>query len=132
MRPFPDYGFPLDVPVRSPRCETISSVSVASGATFRADIRDGGAVTVAGLSFDCTAGVGTLENITFAENGTVDVVNVPRTGAEFSPVLVNCEGFSNVADWSLTKDGQPTTRIRMNVSGGKISFVPMGLVILVK
>ena len=131
-RPFPDYGFPIDVPVRSPRCETISSVSVASGATFRADIRDGGAVTVAGLSLDSTAGVGTFENITFAENGTVDVVNVPKTGAEFSPVLTNCEGFSNVADWSLTKDGQPTTRIRMNVSGGKISFVPMGLVILVK
>ena len=125
-------GFPIDVPVRSQRYGTISSVSVASGATFRADIRDGGAVTVAGLSLDCEAGIGAFENITFAENGTVDVVNVPRTGAEFSPVLVNCEGFSNVADWSLTKDGQPTTRIRMNVSGGKISFVPMGLVIRVK
>ena len=132
VRPFPDYGFPIDVPVRSPRCETIASVSVASNAVFRADIRDGGAVTVAGLSLDGTAGVGTFENITFAENGTVDVVNVPKTGAEFSPVLTNCEGFSHVAKWSLTKDGQPTTRVKMGVYGGKIRIVPMGTVIVIK
>ena len=132
VRPFPDYGFPLDVPVRSPRCETISSVSVASGATFRADIRDGGAVTVAGLSLDSTAGVGTFENITFAENGTVDVVNVPRTGAEFSPVLVNCEGFSNVANWSVTKNGRSINSLTMDVYGGKIRIVPAGSVIVIK
>ena len=132
VRPLPDYGFPINVPARSLRYGTIASVSVASNAVLRADIRDGGAVTVAGLSIDCTAGVGTLENITFAENGTVDVVNVPRTGAEFSPVLTNCEGFSNVANWSVTKNGQPTSRIKMSVSDGKIRFVPLGIVIVVK
>ena len=132
VRPFPDYGFPIDVPVRSLRYGTIASVSVASNAVFRADIRDGGAVTVAGLSLDCTAGVGTFENITFAENGTVDVVNVPKTGAEFSPILTNCEGFSHVAKWSLTKGGQPATRVKMSVYGGKIRIVPMGTVIVIK
>ena len=132
VRPFPDYGFPIDVPVRSPRCETIASVSVASNSVFRADIRDGGAVTVAGLSLDGAVGIGTFENITFAENGTVDVVNVPKTGAEFSPVLTNCEGFANVAKWSVTKNGQPTTRVKLGVYGGKIRIVPMGTVVVIK
>lgn len=50
VRPFPDYGFPINVPVRSPRYGTITCVSVASNAVLRADIRDGGAVEVGGLS----------------------------------------------------------------------------------
>ena len=132
VRPFPDYGFPINVPVRSLRYGTIASVSVASNAVFRADIRDGGAVTVTGLSLDCTAGIGTFENITFAENGTVDIMNLPGDGAEFAPVLTNCEGFSNVEGWSLTKDGVPITRIKMSVSGGRIRIITKGTVIVVK
>ncbi len=125
-------GFPITLPVRSMRHDPISSVSVASNAVLRADIRDGGAVTVAGLSLDGATGVGTFENITFAQEGTVDVVNVPKTGAEFSPILTNCEGFSNVANWSVTKNGWPTTRVKVNVNDGKIRVVAKGTVIVVK
>ena len=132
VRPLPDAGFPVTLPVRTQRIEPIAAVSVASGAMLRADIRDGGAVTVQGIRLDCNAGIGTFENITFAANGTVDVVDLPREGIEFTPVLTGCEGFSNIENWSVSKDGTPVTRVHMQVSGGKIRFIPSGTVITIK
>lgn len=132
VRPLP-AGFPLDVPVRTMRYGSLGAVSVSSGAELKADIRDGGEIEVCGLVVDCDEGIGSFENITFAANGTVDVRNLPDGGVEFSPTLTGCEGFSNVAGWTLTRNGgEPATKIRMSVSGGKIRFIPLGTMISIR
>ena len=129
VRPLP-AGFPLDVPVRTMRYGTLGAVAVSANAELKADIRDCGEVEVCGLVVDCDEGIGSFENITFAASGTVDVRNMPKGGVELSPTLTGCEGFSNVAGWTLTKDGgEPAAKYRMSVSGGKMRIVPVGLVL---
>lgn len=70
--------------------------------------------------------------MTFAEKGSVDVVNMPAGGAELEPVLSGCQGFANIANWSFTKGGVPTSRFTMSVAGGRIRFIARGTVIVVK
>lgn len=132
VRPLPDAGFPVTLPVRTQRIEPISAVSVSPGATLKADIRDGGAVVVAGLILDGDKGIGSFENITFAEEGTVDVRNIGNSVKTFAPALTGCTGFENLAGWSVLKNGVPTSNSQISVENGTIRVYPAGMVILIR
>ena len=107
--------------------EGISSVSVAVGARLVAQ----GAATVPGLTVDAS-GAGTIDGFAFADNGTLDVLNLPSDGGTLPGTYVNCTGFENIRNWTFTVGGETTKKYRMSVSGDSICIVPVGMRVIVK
>ena len=123
--PRPGAGFPMrshaDIP---PPLQNVRSVSVSAGATLKTDA----GVVIRSLRVD-SAGAGTIDGFTFAENGTIDVAiaAVPQTGIALPGTYVNCTGLGNVARWGLKVDGTPSRRYRVKVRDGSIYLVPRGI-----
>ena len=107
--------------------EGVSSVSVAVGARLVAQ----GAATIPGLTVDA-AGAGTVDGFAFAESGTLDVLNLPAGGGALPGTYVNCTGFENIRNWTLTAGGNPAGKYRMSVSGDSIRIVPVGIRVVVR
>ena len=76
-----------------------------------------------------SAGAGTLDGFTFAENGTIDVVfgdGVPRP-VVLSGTYTNCTGIENVAGWNVKLNGSRSYGYRAKVVNGTITIVPKGI-----
>lgn len=129
----PGAGFPIATRYHEGTMsvfEGVEQVSVAAGARLVADIRDGGMVTVKGLKLDPSAGVGAFEGVAFAAVGTLNIVNsAAALEASFTPGLVGCTDFGNIAKWSLRMDGEENGRFCFSVSGGTIRVFRRGLTI---
>ena len=103
------------------------NVQVLPGATLTAE---NATQTIKSLKVD-SAGAGTLDGFTFAENGTIDVTFAdafPQT-AVLPGTYVNCEGLENVAGWDIKVNGSPSRKYRASVKDGAITFVVRGLTI---
>lgn len=128
--PRPGAGFPIigkaDLPMP---LQNVRSVSVAAGATLRAETD----VYIASLKV-AADGAGTLEGFTFASDGTLDVEfdgDLPRS-AVLPGSYVDCSGIENVAGWSLKVNGSLSNKYRIRASGGVIRLTPRGAVILIR
>ena len=108
----------------------IVSVSVAEGATLRAD-GEGGELVVKGLTIDPDAGAGTVDGFAFAENGVLNLTKLPSGGGAYKFTLRNCKGFGNVADWSARLNGQPTDKFTFAANDdGTVTVFRKGLMLL--
>lgn len=98
--------------------ENIGVVSVAEGATLETE---GGELEISKLRVDAT-GAGTLRGFSFAENGTLDVVNFPVgvTVMRLPGVYDSVAGFENIGNWNLTLQGQVKPSIGFRVTDGSI------------
>ena len=115
-----------------PVLNNVSSVSVAPGAVLSTD-RSASPVTLHSLAVDAT-GAGTIRNFAFAENGVLNVTNLPGVSGE---VLLpgeydNVSGFANVAGWTLNVNGAPASKLTVSVRGGRIYVQPVGFVFVVR
>ena len=92
-----------------------------------------GPVTVNELTIDA-ASAGTLDGVTFAQNGTLDVVfsGEQPSKAELPGTYVNCEGMENLAGWSVKVNGDKSHKYRVNVLNGKIIVVMRGLSVVIR
>ena len=100
----------------------VGTLSVASGATLEVK----GEITFSSLRLDAVNGAGTFDGVTFAENGTVDLVG-GKTGVPAT--FVNSPSVTNVANWTVTRDGRPSCyRIRPTDSG--FDVLPPGLMMI--
>ena len=77
-------------------------------------------------------GAGTIDGFAFAENGTLDVLDLPSGGGALPGTYVNCTGFENIRSWMLTVGGETTKKYGMSVSGDTIRINPVGMVVIVK
>ena len=88
-----------------------ANVKVASGATLDASGVAGGQ-TLSHLTVDWTAGAGTIRGVTIAQNGVLDLVNVPanaRLGGQTIPVtLSGVANGANFASWTIRVNGVAT------------------------
>ena len=126
----PGAGFPIrgraDIPAP---LQNVRSVSVDAGATLRT-YDD---VTISSLKVD-SAGAGTIDGFTFAENGTFDV----EAGEDMQRITVlpgsyvNCSGLANVARWSVRFNGTPSDKYIVGVRDGHITLTKRGFVIVYK
>ena len=126
----PGAGFPIrgraDIPAP---LQNVRSVSVDAGATLRT-YDD---VTISSLKVD-SAGAGTIDGFTFAENGTFDV----EAGEDLQRITVlpgsyvNCSGLANVARWSVRFNGTPSDKYIVGVRDGHITLTKRGFVIVYK
>lgn len=75
---------------------------------------------------------GIIDGLSFAaNNGTLDIVNF--TGDSLLPgTYVNCEGLANVANWTLTFDGDTRANRRAIVENGKIKVLVKGTMFILR
>ncbi|MBQ6914926.1 MAG: autotransporter-associated beta strand repeat-containing protein [Kiritimatiellae bacterium] len=106
-----------------------ASFSVAEGARLVAQ----GAATIPGLTIDAD-GAGTVEGFAFAENGTLSVKNMPRSGGVLPGAYVNCTGFENIGNWTLydADKGRAARGYKLAVSNGTIRIIAPGAMLIVK
>ena len=120
-------GYPIpEAPARTPP-QVLNNAMVSVGANGRLVID--GDVTVSRLEVDA-AGAGTIEHLTFAENGVLNVVNLPNEAAVVLPgTYVACTGFENVRNWQLLVDGERSPRQRLAFVKGKLVVIRRGLAV---
>lgn len=113
---------------------TALRLEVASGA-----LADFGNVTdgqrVDGLTVAC-AGAGAVSNIVFAASGTLAVVTAAGDGRLSKEVVLPLEirgatGTDNLEGWTVTVDGQPTSR-QVSFKDGRLVVSRKGLLMIVR
>ena len=123
--PRPGAGFPIrghaDIPTP---LQNVRSVSVAAGATLKT--YDG--VEIGKLKVD-SAGAGTIDGFTFAENGTIDVTNPPDSSSFLPGTYVNCSGLENVSGSTFKVHGKATAKCKVSVRNGRLFFWRPGFII---
>ena len=113
--------------------DLVESVSVDAGATLRADCADGLKFSIKGLTVDPAKGAGTIDGFAFAESGTFNLTSLPQGGSKYKFTLVNCEGFENVADWTVKLNSQPSNRYEIGVAAdGTVTVFRKGLIVIIK
>lgn len=134
----PGKGFPVNTHFRNAAehvFDRVTSVSVASGATLKADVHDGVPVVIRGLTVD-PAGAGTIDGFSFAANGTIDVTSYKdiESGRPVTLTFKNATGVENISNWNLTVGGRPDARCSMSFdpATGTFRFFKPGMVILLK
>ena len=107
-----------------------SSVTIAGGQLLTAAAGQ----TISSLTLDGSREDGGLSGFTFPAEGTLAIIGVAPKGRVLLPVsFAGCEGLANLADWTLTVNGQANGHRYLNVSSdGKVSLEPNGLMIIVK
>ena len=100
-----------------------ASIRVDDGAQLVAD----GEIDVGGLVVDAN-GAGVVDGFTFLPNGTLNVLNMPKSGMAILPgTYRNVSGFSHVGNWTLEIDGAAASKHSISVSdGGVLRIVPVG------
>jgi hypothetical protein len=112
--------------------ENVSAVSVASGATLKAE---GSAVSLHCLTLDAANGNGTIDGFDFAENGVVNFVNAPSDVQSFdvSVQLANLPdgALARLNGWSVTLNGQRRAG-KVTFDGTKATVVRPGTRIIIR
>ena len=100
-----------------------ASIRVDEGSQLVAD----GEIDVGGLVVDAN-GAGVVDGFTFLPNGTLNVLNMPKSGMAILPgTYRNVSGFSHVGNWTLEIDGAAASKHSISVSdGGVLRIVPVG------
>lgn len=107
----------------------VSAVSVAAGATLKAE--DG--LTLSKLTLDCAAGaLGTIEGVTFAEEGVLNLTGVGKTDQVVTTSFVNCTGVGNLAKWTVRIDGVDSNRRFVEVGDGELKIRCRGLAVILR
>ena len=121
---------------RAPTCtllDNVSSVSVAAGATLRAE---GEVSPLRAVTVDAEAGMGTIDGFSFSgDGGTLTVANMDTSAAAVTlPGAYSNDGgtLSNVADWSLVVNGRPTSGYTIAAEGGALTLARRGLLMLIR
>lgn len=107
----------------------VTSVKVAKGATL---VAEGAPMEVKGLVIDAVD-AGTLDNFTFAEEGTLDVLNLPKGGSVELPLEfanVPAEEIAKLANWSLTIGGEVKSSKSIAIRNGKVCIDSSGLMLI--
>ena len=128
----PGKGLTLNVPAApdangAAMLDNVTSIQVATGATL---VAKGVSKTIRNLTVDCSKGVGTLSGFDFVANGTIDLINIPEGATGFAVpaglIGVSAESLANLNGYSVTVEGDPTTRWRVTVSANSIRASLLG------
>jgi autotransporter-associated beta strand protein len=110
--------------------DSVGTVSVSGGGVLR--LEGDGDVTLSDVCVDAASG-GTIDGFSFAESGTLSVVNAPSEGSAELPLnIVGTDGVSKLASWNLSVNGKATTRRKVVVSGNRLTLMSTGFVMVLR
>ena len=102
--------------------DNITSISVAAGASL---VADGGAISLPSgitLTLDASSGGGEISGFVLPADGTVNLVNANSgAGTMTIPLALDGTDFSAASSWSVTMNGNPTSR--------RVAFAASGLTV---
>ncbi len=114
--------------------QSTANVQVDRGATLDCSRVTGGQ-TISTLTVDCSDGTGdgTFVNMSFAEEGSLYLVNVSdKNNLKSLPaVFTDAAMSSNLSSWTVYIDGVQSSR-RVALWSGRLTIVPLGLSIIVR
>ena len=120
---------PFDEAEASGQLAGVESVAVSADATLKAE--DG--LTLSKLTLDCAAGaLGTIEGVTFAEEGVLNLTGVGKTDQVVTTSFVNCTGVGNLAKWTVRIDGVESNRRFVEVGDGELKIRCRGLAVILR
>ncbi len=125
-------GFAIPAPAACTLLDKVSTVSVAAGATLRAE---GEVSPIRSVTVDAQAGAGTIAGFTYAaEGGMLNVVNVSAADAVALPGIYSGDGgaLANVAKWDLFVNGKRATAYGIAVENGALRLVRHGFFMIVR
>ena len=107
----------------------VRSVRVDAGALLKTEYENVGEIRALKVA---AIGGGTIDGFKFAEEGSVDLVDVPSKGAVEMPVnIVNDGGTkANIAGWPITVNGAVEMRRSVEFTGTSFRIVPKGMYIM--
>lgn len=108
------------------RLSHVRSVRVDAGARL---VLDGPALVVSRLRIDADAGVGTIQGVTFAETGTVELEGYVSEAKALPCDWSATDGAANVATWSVKVGARAQTRYRVKYVDGAVVILPPGLTV---
>ncbi len=106
---------------------SLGVVSVAGGARLVADAP----VEIAALRIDATS-AGSLSNVTFATDGTLDVTAFDGQTETLPLVFSAGTDFAPLKGWTLKVDGQETRKWVVHVAGGRLTLLRRGSLLIVR
>lgn len=94
---------------------------------------EGAPLAVSNLVIDASAAAGTLSNVVFAANGTIEVLGgKPGQTAALPGNYGNLAGVENLSAWSLKWDGVITSGYSIGVKDGAITLSQRGTAIMLQ
>ena len=128
-------GAPIDTAVPAGELPTvlpngISYLKVENGGSF---VVYGEPVEVKGLGIDTAKGMGSVSNVTFAANGTINIEAVPAGQMADMPCdLSACGGLANVSRWPVKVGGETTTRWKASVTATGVKVFRTGAMVVIR
>jgi autotransporter-associated beta strand protein len=112
--------------------DAVTSISVSTGALL---VAKGDRKTANGLTIDCASGVGRIEGIDFAANGTLYLENLPEDADEITLEAdlsaLSAASLENLNNYVVMKGGRRTGRV-VTVTATSIKIAKRGFVVILK
>ena len=112
--------------------DAVTSISVSTGALL---VARGDRKTAHGLTIDCASGVGRIEGIDFAANGTLYLENLPEDAdvitLEADLSALSAASLENLNNYVVMKGGRRTGRV-VTVTATSIKIAKRGFVVILK
>ena len=111
-----------------------AKVRIDRGGILDATLTDGSS-EVSSLEVDASLGFGTFKNITFAENGTINVLTpgILKSKTRLSITLVGCADAANLANWKVSVNGIPDGAASVATADGELVIsVSRGTVLILR
>ena len=123
-------GYPIALAPEGTPPQVLNNATVAVGP--KGKLLADGDIAISKLEVDAS-GAGVIDGFTFAESGTLNVVNLPKKPVVTLPgSYVNVAGLEHLANWTLTVDGQVKPSKRISVANGEVRVISDGLVITIR
>ena len=106
---------------------SLGVVSVAGGARLVADAP----VEIAALRIDATS-AGSLSNVTFATDGTLDVTAFDGQTETLPLTFSVGTDFAPLKGWTLKVDGRETRKWVLHVAGGRLALLRRGSLLIIR
>ena len=100
-----------------------AKLRVDCGGILDASLTDG-ASEVSSLEVDAALGLGTFKNVSFAENGSINVLATGRLKGKTNLFLTleNCTGAANLANWSVKINGEADSTATVEWADGNLTL----------
>ena len=109
----------------------VGPVTVANGATLKYEGVAAGAPALSDLKF-ATGATGSIDGFAFAQEGTLEIDEMPGSSVSIAVALPNSTGLANVGSWQVKVGGQNKPTYRVAAREGGFTVTKKGFCIILR